>query len=241
MWTDFRRALSRGVELLLPPACLLCGQLLPPGFDPQEFCASCQVDMPPMGRSHCSCCSQPFPASSSQHLCKTCLQRPAAFSSVHAACSYKERIKDAIHQLKYRNQVNLAQPLGKVLVKSLESARTSFSPDCIIPVPLHPSRLRERGYNQALEISRPLSRTLRIPIDSKLLQRALKTTPQQGLTAAERKSNLRNAFTLTKPTSARKVLLVDDVMTTGETVRECCRILLQGDVKEIQVAVIGRA
>jgi ComF family protein len=241
MWTDFRRALSTGVDLLLPPACLLCGQLLPSGSDPQEFCTDCMTEIPPLGRSHCSRCSQPFPASSSQHLCTTCLQRPASFSIVHAACSYQKRIKDAIHQLKYRNQVNLAQPLGKLLGKSLESAETTFNPDCIIPVPLHSSRLRERGYNQALEISRPLSRALRIPIDSQFLQRTLKTTPQQGSSATERKSNLRNAFTLTKSTSARKVLLVDDVMTTGETVRECCRILRQGDIKEIQVAVIGRA
>ena len=241
MWTNLRRALSTGVDLFLPPACLLCGQLLPPGCDPQAFCGECQATMPPLGSSHCSCCSQPFPGTSSQHLCATCLQRPPVFSIVHAACSYQERVKDAIHQLKYHNQVNLAQPLGKLLGKALESAEVSFNPDCIIPVPLHPSRLRERGYNQALEISRPLSRTLRVPIDSKFLQRILKTPPQQGLTAAERKKNLRNAFMLTQKISARKVLLVDDVMTTGETVRECCRTLLQGNVEEVQVAVIGRA
>ncbi len=241
MWANLRRALSAGVDLFLPPACLLCGQLLPPGFDPQEFCAECQASMPPLGRSHCSCCSQPFPASSSQHLCATCLQRPPAFSIVHAACSYQERVKDAIHQLKYRNQVNLAEPLGKLLGKSLEVAEVSFKPDCIIPVPLHPGRLKKRGYNQALEISRPLARKMQCPIDTALLQRTLKTPPQQGLTAAERRSNLRNAFIVTTTTSARKILLVDDVMTTGETVRECSRVLMKNNIAEVQVAVIGRA
>ncbi len=241
MWANLRRALSAGVDLFLPPACLLCGQLLPPGFDPQEFCAECQASMPPLGRSHCSCCSQPFPASSSQHLCATCLQRPPAFSIVHAACSYQERVKDAIHQLKYRNQVNLAEPLGKLLGKSLEVAEVSFKPDCIIPVPLHPGRLKKRGYNQALEISRPLARKMQVPIDTTLLQRTLKTPPQQGLTAAERRSNLRNAFIVTTTTSARKILLVDDVMTTGETVRECSRVLMKNNIAEVQVAVIGRA
>jgi ComF family protein len=241
MWPNLRRALSAGVNLFLPPSCLLCGQLLPPGFDPQEFCAECQANMPPLGRSHCSCRSQPFPASSSQHLCATCLQRPPAFSIVHAACSYQERVKDAIHQLKYRNQVNLAEPLGKLLGKSLEVAEVGFKPDCIIPVPLHPGRLKKRGYNQALEISRPLARKMRVPIDTTLLQRTLKTPPQQGLTAAERRSNLRNAFIVTTTTSARNILLVDDVMTTGETVRECCRVLMNNNITEVQVAVIGRA
>jgi ComF family protein len=241
MWTNLRRALSAGLDLFLPPACLLCGQLLPPGFDPQDFCLECQTSMPPLARSHCSCCRQPFPASSSQHLCADCLQRRPAFSIVHAACSYQESVKDAIHQLKYRNQVNLAPPLGKLLARSLNFAEVSFKPDCIIPVPLHPGRLKKRGFNQALEISRPLARKMQVPIDTTLLQRTLKTAPQQGLTAAARRKNLRNAFVVSTTTSARKILLVDDVMTTGETVRECSRILLQGNVEEVQVAVIGRA
>ena len=241
MWTNLRRALSTAVDLFLPPACLLCGQLLPPLFDPQGFCPECLATMPPLGSSHCSCCRQPFPASSSQHLCATCLQRPPAFSTVHAACSYQERVKDAIHQLKYRNQVNLAQPLGKLLNKALKVAEVGFRPDCIIPVPLHPDRLKQRGYNQALEISRPLARKMQVPIDTTLLQRALKPPPQHGLTAAQRRRNLRNAFIVTTTTSARNILLVDDVMTTGETVRECCRVLTKNNNTEVQVAVIGRA
>lgn len=239
MWTNLRRAICAGIDLLLPPTCLLCGQLLPPGSDPRKFCVSCRLDMPPLPESHCSRCAQPFPAGTSQHLCTTCLKRPPAFTSVHAAGTYQGSVKAAIQKLKYRNQVNLAQPLGQLLGESMEAI--NFAADCIIPVPLHPGRLQERGYNQALEISRPLARRLRVPIEADLLQRTLKTPPQQGLTAFERKNNLRNAFTLTQTTSIRNVLLVDDVMTTGETVRECCRILLQGKVEKVQVAVIGRA
>lgn len=123
----------------------------------------------------------------------------------------------------------------------MEAAAINFAVDCIIPVPLHPGRLQEHGYNQALEISRPLARKLRVPIEAGLLQRTLKTPPQQGLTAVERKNNLRNAFILTQTSPVQNVLLVDDVMTTGETVRECCRVLLQGQVEKVQVAVIGRA
>jgi len=241
MWASFRRTLSASIDLFLPPACLLCGQLLLSGSDPQSFCSSCQEAMDPLGKSHCNCCAQAFPSSPSQHLCGLCLKRPPAFSRVHAACNYQGRVKDAIHQLKYRNQVNLARHLGQLLCQPLDAAGNIFVADCIIPVPLHPSRLRERGYNQALEIARPLARKLRIPIDTKSLQRTRKTPQQQGLTAAERRSNLRNAFSLTATPPARNILLVDDVMTTGETVRECCRILLQGQVAEVQVAVLGRA
>ena len=166
IWTNLRRALSTGVDLFLPPACLLCGQRLPPGFDPQEFCPEYQATMPPLGRSHCRCCNHPFPASSLQHLCANCLQRRPAFSIVHATCSYQERVKDAIHQLKYRNQVNLAEPLGKILGKSLEVAEVDFTPECIIPSPLHPGRLKKRGYNQLLEISQPLARKRQVPINN---------------------------------------------------------------------------
>ena len=107
--------------------------------------------------------------------------------------------------------------------------------------PLTPRSIEKSGYNQALEISRPLARKIRVPIDTTLLQLTLKTPPQQGLTAAERRSNLRNAFIVTTTNSARNILLVDDVMTTGETVLECSRVLMKSNIAEVRVAVIGRA
>jgi ComF family protein len=154
---------------------------------------------------------------------------------------YQGSIKDAVHHLKYRNQLTLAKPLGQLLGKVIASTDNGFVPDHIIPVPLHPDRLRERGYNQALEVARPIARQLGIPIDTTLLQRSRKTQQQQGLSAAERKRNLRNAFTLAARVSKLKILLIDDVMTTGETVRECSRTLLTGGVEEVQVAVVCRA
>ena len=138
IWTNLRRALSTGVDLFLPPACLLCGQRLPPGFDPQEFCPEYQATMPPLGRSHCRCCNHPFPASSLQHLCATCLQRQPAFSIVHAACSYQERVKDAIHQLKYRNQVNLAEPLGKLSANHLRMLKSPSHQSLLFLAPYTP-------------------------------------------------------------------------------------------------------
>lgn len=241
MWTLFRQQLAASIDLLLPPSCLLCGQLLQTSRDAQSFCVDCQAAMLPLSSAHCRCCAQPFPSATSNHLCGSCLKRPPSFSIVHAAGIYQGSIKDAVHQLKYRNQLTLAKPLGQLLGKVIAATGNGFVPDQIIPVPLHPHRLRERGYNQALEVARPIAQQLGLPIDTTLLQRSRKTEQQQGLSATERKSNLRNAFTLVSKAPALKVLLIDDVMTTGETVRECSRTLLAGGVAEIQVAVVGRA
>ena len=253
MWINLRRALAASIDLLLPPACLLCGKSLPDNHVKQSFCQKCQESMLPLGPAHCSCCAQPFPnftfnsettvesQKSAQHLCGTCLKRPATFSIVHVAGSYQGGIRDAVHRLKYRNQLTLAKPLGQLLTRAFEAAENDFVPDCIVPVPLHLDRLRQRGYNQALEVIRPIAQQLNIPVDTSLLQRIRRTPPQQGLSAIERRSNLRNAFDLTMMPSAQRILLVDDVMTTGETVRECCRTLLEGGIKEVQVAVVARA
>ena len=241
MWTSFRLALVASIDLLLPPACVLCGQLLPTGLAVQSFCHGCLSAMPPLSQGHCSCCAQPFSSTASDHLCGTCLKRPPSFSVVHSAGIYQGRLKEAVHKLKYRNQLTLAQPLGQLLGTRIAAAGNDFAPHCIIPVPLHPRRLRQRGYNQAVEVARPIARQLGIPLETTLLQRIRKTPPQQGLSAIERRSNLRNAFALTARAPALRILLVDDVMTTGETVRECCRTLLAGGVDEVQVAVVGRA
>lgn len=241
MWTDFYRALTAVVDLLLPPACLLCGQSLPAGDDRKSFCRTCRTGMSPLGPAHCPLCAQPFPYAPSNHLCGTCLRQPPPFAAVHAVGLYQGTIRVAVQRLKYHHQVTLAQPLGQLLAGVVSSAPSGFAPHRIVPVPLHPKRLKKRGYNQALELARPLARALRAPLDTGLLQRVRMTPPQQGLTATERKRNLHEAFQVNPEVAGLRVLLVDDVMTTGETVRECSRKLLLGGAAEIQVAVVGRA
>lgn len=241
MWSSFNRALAACVDLLLPPACLLCGQALTSDQGKSPFCGTCLAGMPPLSPAHCPCCAQPYPATTSRHLCGTCLKRPPAFSTVHAASIYQGMAKEAVHRLKYRGQLTLAKPLGQLIGLTFVQCGRPFLPHCIVPVPLHPRRLRQRGYNQALEIARPLARQMEIPLDLRLLQRIRQTTPQQGLPAAARRRNLRRAFTLASSAAGLKILLVDDVMTTGETVRECSRTLRAGGAAEVQVAVFGRA
>lgn len=241
MWPRFLQALAACTDILLPSACLLCGHLLPTGQDARSFCRDCSSAISSLSPAHCLLCAQPFMSSGANHLCGTCLKRPPSFSAVHSAGIYQGLLKEAVHKLKYRNQLTLARPLGQLLGKAIAAAGSDFVPDRILPVPLHPRRLKQRGYNQALELARPLVRQLGCPLDTTLLQRTRNTPRQQGLSATERRSNLRGAFALSSTAPALRILLVDDVMTTGETVRECCRTLLTGGAEEVQVAVVGRA
>lgn len=241
MWHRLHRELAACLNLLLPAACLLCDRLLPTDSEAQSLCHDCLADMPPLGPAYCSCCAQPFPKATTTHLCGTCLTRPSLFSKVHAVGLYQDNLKEAVHRLKYRDQLSLAKPLGQLLGKVVASAEDAFTPDLIVPVPLHPRRLRQRGFNQALEIARPISRLFNSTLDHSLLQRVLDTQQQQGLSSKQRRGNLRNAFTLAAEARELKILLIDDVMTTGETVRECCRALVSGGISEVQVAIVGRA
>lgn len=241
MRTSLHRAAAACVELLLPSACLFCGRQLPPAASEPALCDSCLAGMAPLGPGCCRHCAEPFADARANHLCAACLKHPPAFTTVHAAGLYHGVLKEAIQRLKYRDQLILAKPLGQLLGAAVTRAPTAFIPHGIVPVPLHPQRLRQRCYNQALEVARPLARQLGVPLHATLLQRTRNTPPQQGLSAMERRRNLRNAFALTSKALPASVLLVDDVMTTGATLRECSRILRAGGVKAVQVAVVGRA
>ncbi len=242
MWSSIaRRALLSGIDMLLPPACLLCGQVMPPARDKVFLCRACLAGMLPPGPGHCPRCARPHPNADMRHLCGPCLLRPAVFSTVYAARRYEGAARDAVHRLKFRDQLALAAPLGLLLNRTLGRRRDDFLPHCIVPVPLHPRRLRKRGYNQALEIARPVARRMQVPLNTGLLTRTRSTDPQQELPAAARRGNVRNAFALASSVEGMKILLIDDVMTTGETAWECCRTLQSGGAAQIRVAVFARA
>lgn len=242
MWPSFRHALQESLDLLLPLACLLCARQFSPGQGDSSLCDACLSGMSTLGDASCRSCAQPYPLPyATNHLCGNCLTHPPPFASVYAACAYQGLASEAVHRLKYRNQLPLAVPLGRRMAATLAESHGRFRPELLVPVPLHPLRLRQRGYNQAVELARPLSHAIGVPISPMLLRRTRHTQPQQGLSAAERRGNLRNAFHLAGAVRDRLVLLIDDVMTTGETVRECSRILLAGGAAEVRVAVFARA
>lgn len=181
----------------------------------------------------------PFTSQSgTAHLCGRCSSKTPPYTQVYAVGLYEETLRRAVQQFKFNQRIGLDRPLGRLLVRQLPG---SGGFDLIVPVPLHPRRLRERSYNQSLLLAREVGRSLQVPVAGHLLQRTRDTESQRQFSAAAREENIRRAFRLQGRLAGEKILLVDDVMTTGATVTACSRELLRGGGREVQVAVVGRA
>lgn len=236
-WRDFRHC----CDLLLPPACLLCGGRLPAGVAATDFCPTCQAGVPQPAPARCPVCAIAYRTlTPSLHHCESCLRQQPPFTRVHAVGPYAGTLREAVQHFKYRGQLPLERPLGTLLTETLLGAGVQ-SFNLVVPVPLHKDRLRERGYNQALQLARQVGARLKMPVAPELLRRVRATATQQGLDAVARKSNIRGAFTVTAPLTGRQLLLVDDVLTTGATARECARVLRAAGAAAVEVAVLGRA
>ena len=155
-----------------------------------------------------------------------------------AAGLYTGTLKQAMQRFKYAGVVDLDRPLANLLHAEIP---TGIDAEVIIPVPLHISRLRNRGFNQSLLLARVLAHKLLISLDHEILQRVVDSHSQQGLDARQRLHNLRDVFTVTRKLAGARVLLVDDVMTTGATVSACTRVLLDAGAESVKIAVIARA
>ena len=241
LWQRTWRDLRHCFDLLLPPACLLCGERLPHGASASEFCPGCQAGLPQPVPARCPVCAVAYRAPTpSLHHCESCLRHQPPFTRVHAVGPYAGTLQEAVQRFKYRGQLTLERPLGNRLVAALRAGHAT-RPHLVIPVPLHRERLRSRGYNQALQLARQIGRQFDVPVAADLLRRTRATAPQQGLTAAARHGNLRGAFAATRSLRGQRILLVDDVMTTGTTARECAAVLGAAGAAAIEVAVLGRA
>ncbi len=241
MLATLRQHLCSLVDLFLPAACPFCGTPLGEG-DHATLCNDCLSGIAPLPQARCPLCALPYITEhGTAHLCGDCLSKPPPFSRVDALGIYDGVLRSAIHRFKYQGAISLDQPLAGLLRQTLEE-RTDFSPpELIVPVPLHFSRLRERTYNQALLLARKLGRHWGTPTAARRLLRTRPSEAQQGLSASERQLNLKEAFALSAPLQGERVLLIDDVMTTGATAKECSRTLLCGGASEVTVAVLARA
>jgi ComF family protein len=152
-------------------------------------------------------------------------------------------LRQAIQKFKYGRKVSLGKPLGRVLAHGCRSWLDEWKIDVVVPVPLHPKRLRWRGFNQSVLLGRELSRVFDLSLDPFLLQRNAETPPQTQLTEEERRRNVRGAFSVNSDKSVknRSVLLLDDVYTSGATVNECSRCLKRAGAKEVYVLTLARA
>lgn len=203
----------------------------------RDLCAQCIADLP-LNRSCCTQCAIPLPQTG---LCGGCLAKPPPFDACHAPLIYQAGVRQLVHGLKFHRQLANARLLADVMLPKLQLI--ADRPQRIVPVPLHRTRLRERGYNQSLELARYLGRALDIPVDGQSCKRIKATLPQSSLGAKERKKNVRGAFEL-KPLALgalSHVALVDDVITSGNTLSELARLYKKAGVARVSAWCAARA
>lgn len=224
------------VSALFPATCVLCGA---PGAGGRDLCAGCKAELP-WNRESCIRCALPFEGSVPPGtLCGRCQKKAPPFERCITAFRYESAVPSMVVGAKFRGRLNLARLLGQCLAETVQERGLAL-PEVLVPVPLHPARLRERGYNQALELARVLGRELVLPVDAHGCIRIVSTPPQAGLDVRARRRNIRGAFVLTRPPSQMRVAIVDDVMTTGSTVAELSRVFLKAGVAQVEVWAVAR-
>lgn len=217
---------------LLPWRCLLCGDA---GADGLDLCAACAAELP-RNTSCCARCALPLPRAAA--LCGACQRKPPPWDAAWAPFRYGW----PLDRLEARYKFGRDLAAGRALAELWRRIPAPAAPLWILPVPLHRGRLRERGYNQALELARPLGRALGVPVRHDLLSRAHATTAQTELDAAARRRNVRGAFVLRAGAELpAHVAVLDDVMTTGATLAECARVLKRAGVARVEAWALARA
>jgi ComF family protein len=203
---------------VFPPTCSLCGEESLPG--PLDLCELCEASLPRLTDAY--------------------TRRPPAFDLAVVPFVYGYPVDRIVRALKFRGE----RVFGRVLGMQLAAARAAFGPpwpDCVVPMPLHRARFRERGFNQAHELARHAGRALGIALAPRALERVLETREQTGLSAAARRLNVRHAFRVRRGFTARRVALVDDVVTTGSTATEAARALEAAGVEVVELWAAARA
>ena len=222
-------------QWLYPPTCLLCEKSGTEGFD---LCQRC-FDSLPFNREACVCCGIPISIDPNARRCGPCSKDQPPFDSTFALFTYREPVRYLVRSLKYNANYPSGRLLGNLMAQTL--AIQSTRPQHVVPVPLHPSRFQQRGFNQAIEIARPISKKLGIPIASKLCARIRETPAQSGLSARQRAKNIKSAFEIRQAVEIDHVAILDDVVTTGATVTELAKTLRGAGIKKIDIWACARA
>lgn len=229
---DLVRKVKTGLlDLLFPPRCVGCRQM------GSYLCTRCQAELELLEPPLCPHCGR---SNASGGLCPHCQRDPLQIDGVRSVAYLDGVLRQAIHCLKYNNLQELAIPLGRFMGEYW--VRNHIPAEVIVPVPLHISRLRERGYNQAALLARELGKSIGLPVSENSLVRVRATRPQVDLNAQEREENVRNAFRCANTELKHKrVLLVDDVYTTGATLEACSVALRQVGVRSVWALTLARA
>lgn len=208
------------------------------------FCDECTSRVTIIRPPLCPACGLPFKtAEGSNHLCGECILSPKAFSTARAVGRYEAALLEAIHSFKYQGKTALGKILGVFMAEHDYADFRIPSYTMIVPVPLHVRRLRERAFNQSLVLAGVVAGKYAIPLDFTALKRHIYTQPQITLGKAERQANVRGAFQVKSPgkIKGQKILLIDDVYTTGSTLDECARVLMKNGAADVGVLTLARA
>jgi ComF family protein len=225
-------------RLLWRSACILCRN---GGVAQRDLCEPCEADLP-RNLLCCHVCAQPFAVRLSvDQPCGACLRREPHFDASSVPFRYEYPMDRLIQRLKYGRDLSTGRVLGELFAKHLLSARSTPLPGLIVPVPLATRRFRERGYNQAIELARHIARLTHLQVRADVVERTRETLEQAALARAERRRNVRDAFTLAQTPSHPHIAILDDVVTTGSTVNEIAKLLRHAGATTIEVWAVARA
>ena len=232
--TPLRLACRHLLKILLAPgACYACGVAIAGSASLCDACAARLKRVP----TPCAACGEPEPTAAS--ICARCRLNPPRWQHLIAPFQYRGLVRRYLLQLKFNDARFLSRTLCEQALPAFDSM--TVKPEVLLPVPLHPTRLFERGYNQAEEVARVWSNLLAIPLDRRALRRQRATPSQSGLSAAKRRDNQRNAFAYRPRLKYRHVAVIDDIVTTGATVDEITRLLHREGVEYVEVWALARA
>lgn len=224
------------LNILFPRRCPVCGEIVKPAGS--LICTACFRELSFVRSPVCKKCGKEI-VNETMEYCDDCASHRHAFEYGVALVNYNETARKSMVQIKYKNKREYLDFYGAALVARHEKTIRRMQVDAIVPIPVHRSRMRNRGFNQAEVLGEIISDRLEIPMENGILKRMKRTLPQKELSAAERLKNLSGAFQAGEiPAGIRSVLLVDDIYTTGSTIEACSRVLRQAGVERIYFAVI---
>lgn len=219
------------LDLFVPRRCFLCWAKT---LRTSHLCADCEHELPILPQVCLKCA---IPIKPTRTLCRQCVKRPPAFDAVRACFIYQDPIARWIAAFKFTAQFNYSHVFYALL---LEKVKPHPRPDVVIPMPLHPKRLKERGFNQSILIARPLCRALGLPLMREGAKRIIHTAPQRSLNALARARNVEHAFTTTIDFTNKHIAILDDVMTTGQTTQALASTLKKAGARQVDVWCIAR-
>lgn len=234
--TKIKKIKNTFLDILYPRRCPVCHDIpVPRG---RKICDGCKEKLKPVTGPRCLKCSKPI-REPEQEYCQDCSRRTHLFEQGIGIFPYSTILQESLFKLKYGKRQEYGVFFGELAAFYAGEQISSWQIDCIIPVPLHRKRLEKRGYNQAEIIGEAIGKKLKLPVEKNILKRKVNTKPQKDLEPGERRKNMKDAFGLKGRMKGEKVLLVDDIYTTGSTIDEAAAALMQGGAGKVYFLVIA--